>query len=135
MSATITLNGFVTREPVLSEFSGQKVIRVPVAVHTSQKGQDGNYTTNFYSASLWGKRAEYLASAIQKGSAVFVSGELALQDYTTQAGEKRTDLRVNASTIELIGPKKGSESAPKAQAKKGTDYNPPAVSEDEDFPF
>lgn len=63
-------------------------------------------TTMWVRVQVWGKRADVVAK-LNKGDPLLVSGELSQREYTTQAGEKRTSLELNASDFAFVGSKSG----------------------------
>ena len=55
--------------------------------------------TYFLPISAFGKTADSLAQFVKKGSTIGVTGMLTSSQYTTQQGEKRTQIKVVASHI------------------------------------
>ena len=81
------------------------VVSFAIAVSTTLKKQDGSdgFEPNFYNVSIWGKPAEYLFPKIQKGTQVWVSGELIAQPYTNKkTGVNGQSLNIKAASIEAI---------------------------------
>lgn len=68
--------------------------------------------TNYFPVRCFGKLAEGL-SAIQKGTRVFVEGELEMGSFTGDEGEKRMTFRVLANTYRILG---NGRSAPVSEA-------------------
>jgi single stranded DNA-binding protein len=58
--------------------------------------------TNYFPVRCFGKLAEGL-SAIQKGTRVFVEGDLEISAFTGEDGEKRMTFRVLANTYRILG--------------------------------
>jgi single stranded DNA-binding protein len=58
--------------------------------------------TTYFPVRCFGKLAEGLG-AIQKGTKVFVEGELEITAYTGEDGEKRMTFRVLANTYRILG--------------------------------
>lgn len=52
--------------------SGEQVCNLALAISYGRKGDDGNRPTQWIEASLWGKRAESLASHMTKGKLLYV---------------------------------------------------------------
>lgn len=62
---------------------GTAVCNLAVAVNYGRKGQDGNYPTQWYDLTLWGKQAEGLAQYLTKGKQVFFSAsDLHIETFT-----------------------------------------------------
>jgi single stranded DNA-binding protein len=58
--------------------------------------------TTYFPVRCFGKLAEGV-SAIQKGTRVFVEGELEMGSFTGDEGEKRMTFRVLANTYRILG--------------------------------
>jgi single-strand DNA-binding protein len=103
--------------------SGQAVLNVSVANNT---GFGDKQKTNWIRVALWGKRAEgTLVDYLRKGQAVFVSGELNVNEYTKQDDTKGFQLEVNADILDLVGKK--SENSTAAYESYQKDPYPPAA--------
>lgn len=103
--------------------SGQTVLNVSVANNT---GYGDKQKTNWIRVALWGKRAEgTLVDYLRKGQAVFISGELNVNEYTKQDGTKGFQLEVNADILDLVGKK--SENSTAAYESYQKDPYPPAA--------
>jgi len=80
---------------------GMSICNFTVAVDF---GYGDNKGTNWIRCALWGKRAEgKLPQYLVKGTQVAISGELRINEYTDNDGNKRTSVGVNVSTLDLIG--------------------------------
>ena len=112
--------------------SGKNVCSLTIAVNRRYKGADGKTTADFFSVQAWEKLAELCARYLDKGSKVFVSGELRNRSYEAKDGSKRTVTEIIANEVEFLTPK--SESAP-----AGSTAVPPVEKweqvEDSDLPF
>lgn len=49
-------------------------------------------------AVAWGSIAENLAESVEKGDQIVVTGRLAMSEWTTESGEKRTDYQINVES-------------------------------------
>lgn len=70
-------------------------------------GQDQERTT-WFNVTAWGRLAETIDGLVQrgfvsKGRQVYVEGRIELREYTTNDGEKRTSLDLNALEFQLLG--------------------------------
>ena len=111
MSARVFFTGNLTRDPEAAQAAGQNVVRFSVAVRTTAKDPEGNYITNFYDCTLWGRRGEYLLQRAQKGTVVSVVGELVCATYQGKDGTTRLALRVNADSADPVARMKGEQQA------------------------
>lgn len=82
----------------------------------------------FVNCTLLGKRAEGLQQYLNKGQKVGVDGKLEFSQWQTDAGEKRSTLKVLVNDLELLG---GSR-----QQEQEQEQDAPAVTVDtDDIPF
>jgi single-strand DNA-binding protein len=56
----------------------------------------------FVEVVAWGKQAEAAAAHLSKGHAVFVEGRLQLEQWETEAGEKRSRLKVVTQQVTFL---------------------------------
>jgi len=108
--------------------NGNQVLEVSVA---NNVGYGDKQVTNWIRVSYWTKNADKLLAYFTKGQSVFVSGELSTNEYFAQDGNKRFQLLVKATILELVG-KKSSDTDSNVKT-----YNPPETSSnyDDDMPF
>lgn len=130
MSATVNFHGNLVRDPETKQLGGQNACVFTVGVHTALKDADGNYKSDFYDCTLWGKRGEYLMQHAQKGTVVFVSGELALSEYKNKNGEDRHSLRCTVDRADIVA--KGKFDTVPAQT---TQAQQSVKSEADEIPF
>jgi len=90
----ITISGNVGKEPVLNTTqNGMQVANFSVAVRQDRPDGNGEYGTDWFRCSVWGKRAGTIANYYHKGSRVTVTGSFELGDYNgnPQLGVNVTD--------------------------------------------
>ena len=98
--------GNLSRAPdVKQTTSGKNVCTFTLAVNRRYKDAQGNATADFFSVQAWEKLAELCARYLDKGSKVFVSGELRNRSYEAKDGSKRTVTEIIANEIEFLSPK------------------------------
>ena len=85
--------------------SGKTVCSLTIAVNRRYKGADGKTTADFFSVQAWEKLAELCARYLDKGSKVFISGELRNRSYEAKDGSKRTVTEIIANEVEFLSPK------------------------------
>jgi single-strand DNA-binding protein len=114
----------------------------------SSTGFGDKQKTLWLRCSYW-RNPEKLQAYLNKGDAVFVSGELSQSEYRAQDGSTKTSLELNCNIIDLIGNKQRpaehqnapdsgyAPSAPSGQAKRDNFDQPPIKYEDydDDIPF
>lgn len=102
MSAKAFITGNITREPEMKDIGGQKACVFSVATRTSTKDREsGEYITNFYDCTYFGKLAEGFFARAQKGTGVVVIGDVCAQAYLSN-GEARPALRIKADSVEAM---------------------------------
>ena len=100
---SITVYGRLTSDPeIATGNSSMTIARFTVADNTTRKGADGDFITNFFSCSLFGKQADSLMKNARKGARICVTGDLVLRQYNTQIGEKRMAMNLNASSFTMV---------------------------------
>jgi single-strand DNA-binding protein len=157
----VLLMGNLTRDPeVRYTPKGNAVGDLGLAVNDSYKAQDGTIkeTVTFINVEVWGRQAETCKQYLSKGRAVFIEGQLKLDQWETPQGEKKSQLRVRADRVQFLGGGQGQGGggqggsgrstysggggAPGEQAKParpaapqgGGDDTPP-LPDDDDIPF
>ena len=111
-----------------------------VASFSVADSQGKDKPTIWWSAQLFGKRAESLAPFLVKGQQVTVIGNVTQREYTDKDGNKRTSMDVRVNDVALMGGKRDAAPAsPKrAQAEPRKEAQRPASGfddMDDDIPF
>ena len=101
---TLSLTGRLTRDPELKTLGSGKT--VANAGFASNPTKD---KTIFFDLAAWGRTGEILAEYASKGDALAIVGRLSQEEYTTKAGEDRSDFVISVDSVKL--PSK-SEKAP-----------------------
>lgn len=135
------ITGRLTADPVLRMTqAGKAVTSYRVAVNRSYS-REGDPTADFFQVTAFGKAAEFVKRYFSKGQMIAVSGELRLDEYTTQSGEKRMQPTIYANTQDFCGDGKnkqaGTQQASKPTSVPADDFMPvdaPAGGDD-DLPF
>ena len=123
----VTIIGNLTKAPDMRQTtSGKNVCSLTIAVNRRYKGADGKTTADFFSVQAWEKLAELCARYLDKGSKVFVSGELRNRSYEAKDGSKRTVTEIIANEVEFLSPKSESATPPVEEWQQV---------EDSDLPF
>ena len=82
--------------------NGDPVGTVSLAVKLSKKDKQGEYITQWISASMFGKRAESLAPYLKKGSQhAFYMRDLHIDEFVGKDGDKRASLKATIEDVEL----------------------------------
>lgn len=105
----LNVTGRLTKDAELSYIkgTGTPVAKFYVAVERKFQKDKNNKKSDFIPCELIGKVAENLTQHLVKGSLVNVIGEIHLDDYQTQQGEKRIFTKMHVENIRLLSsPKK-----------------------------
>ena len=116
--ATMTIEGFVARDPEIRDVNGQQVATVTVPHTPRRKNRDtGQFEdsgdTLWVQASFWGDEAVAVTHEARKGALVTITGQPELNVYTKNSGETAAQLRLKFATLGVI-PRAGRP-APVAQ--------------------
>jgi single-strand DNA-binding protein len=112
----MTAIGNLTADPMTTYSpNGRMMVKGTVAVNRPRR--DGvDQGAQFFRWTAWGQLAETLDRLVQQGALVkgrqlFVSGNFDAREYTTDKGETRTSLDINADTVLMTGtnPNAGTE--------------------------
>jgi len=136
----IILVGNLTRDMELRYTqSGGAVGKSGIAVNKKYKNQNGEQIEDvmFIDFTLWGRAAEIANQYLKKGSQVLIEGELKLEQWTDQSGQKKSKHTVTAQNMKMLGGKNDNP-----QPKQKTQYAPPPPRQEEyleiddtDIPF
>lgn len=99
--------------------TGTSVGSVGLAVNRRWRNANDEWQedTDFFSLTIWGDQAHNLQASCPKGTRVIVTGRLDHQTWETDAGEKRSMVKV---VVDDIGPALRWASATVIKNEKGT---------------
>lgn len=131
----VTLIGNLGADPEVRAFeSGNNVARFRLA--TSERFQrDGEWHTisEWHTCECWGRTADVVDEYARSGDRLYCRGSIHYHEYTTKAGEKRTQTIIRVNTVKLLTPRQTepSESAqvqaePQPQPQQTEPTLPPA---------
>lgn len=101
----VTLVGNIGADPELRfTQAGTALLPLRIAVNERIKRND-EWTDHveWFSCSVWGKRAEGLVKVLSKGAAVLVEGAIRRRTFEDKNGRERESWEVNADTVILLG--------------------------------
>ena len=130
----VILIGNLTHDPEHKKIGDDKeVCKLRLAVNGYKKDD-----TVFVDVDAWGKLASLCNEYLSKGRKVAVDGRLALNQWETEAGERRQKLFVIADQVEFVSPKGDNGNA--GGATGGSAAKPKPVDniqedDDSDIPF
>ena len=110
---SITLVGRLTADPELrTTHSGAAVTQMRVAVPRRRGKQGEDRGAVFCDVVTFGALAENCAQYLEQGRQVAVSGRLELDEWETDAGERRSRHKVVAEEIEFLGGRRSDDDEP-----------------------
>ena len=130
---SVAIVGRLTRDVDLKyTANGKAVAEFSIAVNRSVKqGDKWETVADFFDVTLWDKAAESLAKFLVKGKQVAIVGELR-QDRWESEGQKRSKVKINATSLQLLG---GGESHGNAPKDAPSASHAPAEGFADDIPF
>ena len=100
----VIVSGNLTRDPELRNTAGGlPVLSFGMAVNDRRKNANGEWEDypNFIDVTIFGSRAEHIASFLNKGSKVAVEGKLRWSSWEKD-GQKRSKIEIIADEIEFM---------------------------------
>ncbi|HGM1125117.1 TPA: single-stranded DNA-binding protein [Clostridioides difficile] len=118
----VVLVGRLTRDPELKYIpgTGTAVASFTIAVDRNYINKEGKRDTDFIPIEVIGKSAEYCANYITKGKLVALEGNIRVDNYQTQSGEKRTFTKVSTKSVQSLESKSKSSNSYKESVQDGT---------------
>jgi single-strand DNA-binding protein len=114
----VLLIGRLTRDPEVRTFSnGGKVAKFGFAVNNRKK----NMTTGqwedepvFVEVDVFnrgenGRQADLVEQSLRKGQQIFIEGHLRLDQWTSQDGQKRSQIKVRVDNFQFLEPRRDGE--------------------------
>jgi single-strand DNA-binding protein len=128
----VFLMGNLTRDPELRKTpSGIAVSDLGLAVNEKYRSKSGEMVESvcFADIVVWGRQAETCGQYLAKGAPVIVEGRLQLDQWKTDAGEKRSRMRVRADRVQFLGkPRQGATTdATAGQTESEEEREPVAI--------
>lgn len=113
---------------------GTPVANLALAYNYGQRGSNGNRSTQWVEAALWGKRAESLTPHLLKGTAVdIVVEDVRIDTWQDNDGASRAKLVGRVITIEFAG--RSTDRAPTRESDEPAPAAREAAFESDDVPF
>ena len=129
----VILVGSLVRDPEYRRAvsNGMAVSDFRMVVDDPYKGRsaarEGRSNSLFIDVVTWDQLAESVHGYLRQGSRILVEGRLQQQEWTTRDGQRRSQIRVVASTVQFLdpmGPPSAGPSAPAAAPDGGAPAAP-----------
>jgi single-strand DNA-binding protein len=135
MSAQVTVNGGLPRDPELS-FSkdGKAIARFTVGTSRRAKNKSDeweSYDQSYWDVTVFGDMAENICESLEKGSQVIVTGRMRQEKWQTKDGEDRTTWKLVADDVAVsckwakVTVSAASSGSSRPAQKNTYDENPP----------
>lgn len=136
----VVLVGRLTRDPELKYIpgTGTAVASFTIAIDRNYINKEGKRDTDFIPIEVIGKSAEYCANYITKGKLVALEGNIRVDNYQTQSGEKRTFTKVSTKSVQSLESKSKSSNSYKESVQDetiGLDPQGFEIIDDDELPF
>lgn len=129
----ITISGNLGKDPeIRTTQSGTQVANFNVAVRQNRPDDQGNYGTDWFRCSVWGKAVSRIERFYHKGSHVTLTGSFEVSEYNGN-----TQLGINVSDFDLPERTNGqgqSQSAPQVSRQQQASSSQIDINDD-DLPF
>ena len=100
----VILVGRLTRDPEIRYTpSGMQLAKFGLAV---SRPRSKNNETDFFNITAWGKLAEICGNFLRKGRLVLIEGEININKYETQDGQKRQSVDIRAGQMQMLESKR-----------------------------
>ena len=115
----VEIIGRLTRDPILRKTGkGTSVTSFGLA-RNERYGETDRVL--FIDVTCWGRLAEVVVEHKSKGDQVGVTGRLELDEYETNTGEKKNQIRIVASHVEFLAKPNGRHAAPESPLGEATE--------------
>lgn len=109
MINSVNLAGNITRDPEMrSTMNGTSVMAFSIAVNERRKNGAGQWedyaNANYFDCTMFGTRAEKLASFLKRGTKVCITGRLK-QERWEKDGKKHSKVSVIVDELEFMSPR------------------------------
>ncbi len=135
----VAISGNLTKDPELrTTAGGHSVCSLSVAVNGREKLHgEWQDRPDYFDVTVFGATAEHCAEWLHKGSHVEISGRLRQDRWQTEAGEKRSAVKIIAGDV--VFPPKGQSGGGGGYPTQETGSAPPLppleADDDGEFPF
>lgn len=117
----VTLIGRLGADPEIVTFETGKILsRFTLATKEDYKDKSGEWQNNtqWHNINAWGKTAERVKTALNKGNEIILDGRIVNQSYETKTGEKRYSTIIEVSDFLMISQKIEKETIQIIKANK-----------------
>jgi len=129
---SITLVGRLTKAPESREAGATTLTKLRMAFsHSKKVGDSWEDRPQYVDVTVFGRLAEVLAGALDKGDQVVVTGRLAWREWQAQDGSTRQAHEIVAQAVQRVSPRKDRQEG--QSSTEGPQNAPQSVTDD--IPF
>ena len=102
----VSLIGRLGGQPEVVNLESGTLARFSLATNESYKNKSGEWQdrTQWHTIKAWGKTAERVTKALDKGHEILVEGRIVNTTYTTKEGDKRYSTEIEISDFIRLTP-------------------------------
>ncbi len=135
----VCLQGRLTRDPELRYTPGGTAVcdfRLASSRYYRDSNDEQQEETLFAPVTVWGRQAENCGEYLEKGSQTIIEGRLQLDEWETDEGENRSQIKIVANNVRFLGAGDGPSSPPSSDQTGAPDQvGDSGRSDDEDDDF
>ena len=112
--------GRLTKDPEVRYTNGENataIARFSIAVDRRFKNNNGEYETDFFNCTAFGKQGEFVEKYLKKGTKIVLSGRIQNDSYTNRDGQKVTTVQIITEEIEFAESKKNEQPTEQQKAE------------------
>jgi single-strand DNA-binding protein len=131
----VLLIGRLTRDPEVRTFAnGGKVAKFGFAVNNKRRNQQtGQWEdeavfveVDVFNRGEQGRQADLVEQSLHKGSQIFIEGHLRFEQWTSQDGQKRSQLKVRCDNFQFLEPRADTGEGASRFPREGSTARRPA---------
>lgn len=113
----VQIIGRIGKDIEISNHSGKDVTTLSVVTNKSWKDKNGNKQekAEWHNVVLWEGLATVAGKYLDKGSQVYIEGELQTRKWQDKQGNDRYTTEILGKNLQMLGSKSGSQQATSAQ--------------------
>ncbi len=103
---SVFLQGRLTRDPELRYTPGGTAVcdfRLASTRYYRDSNDEQQEETLFAPVTVWGRQAENCGEYLEKGQETIVEGRLQLDEWETDDGENRSEIKIVANNVQFLG--------------------------------
>lgn len=134
----VSLIGRLGKDPEIRHTpNGDAVVNLSLATTENWKDKatgERRQSTEWHRITYFGKLADIAGQYLNKGSMIYVEGQIKTRKYTDSAGVEKYATDIHGRELRMLGSSSG-ESAERQEPKKTTELKHNAELPDDDIPF